>query len=167
MYASCAIIFIGLSGFCLHRLIIGPGSLGRFYKLFGLTFMLYSAAWIAGWMALRGHSGSLVGLLAGTALMGWMLAVAFDARHQVLKVIAVLFLLNTAGYFIGGCAQGSIMSMKELTIFGIEISRKARMTTAMFSWGVFYGIGFGAGLGWAFHLCQDRVREILAGTDVR
>ena len=27
MYAACAIVFIGLSGLCLHRLIIGPGSL--------------------------------------------------------------------------------------------------------------------------------------------
>jgi hypothetical protein len=34
----CAIVFIVLSGLLLHRLIIGPGSLGRFYKLFSAAF---------------------------------------------------------------------------------------------------------------------------------
>src|SRR5688572_9196427 len=67
LYIVCAVVFIGLSGPLLHRLIIGPGSLSRFYKLFGVTFAAYSVLWIAGWMTLRGHPGSLVGLLAGTA----------------------------------------------------------------------------------------------------
>ena len=34
LYAACAIMFIGLSGVLLHRLIIGLGSLVRFYQLF-------------------------------------------------------------------------------------------------------------------------------------
>src|SRR5438105_10282699 len=34
MYAICALVFIGLSGLLLHRLIIGRQSLVRFYKLF-------------------------------------------------------------------------------------------------------------------------------------
>src|SRR5215471_6027998 len=80
LYAVCALVFIGLSGPLLHRLILGPGSLPRFYKLFGLTFAAYSILWIVGWMTLRGHPGSLTGLLAGTAGMGWMLACAFDAK---------------------------------------------------------------------------------------
>src|SRR5690349_11360254 len=53
LYAVCALVFIGLSGPLLHRLILGPGSLSRFYKLFGITFAVYSVLWIAGWMALR------------------------------------------------------------------------------------------------------------------
>jgi hypothetical protein len=57
MYAVCALVFIGLSGPLLHRLILGPGSLRRFNQLFGLSFTAYSVAWIAGWMALRGHLG--------------------------------------------------------------------------------------------------------------
>src|SRR5262245_33472696 len=74
LYVVCALVFIGLSGPLMHRLIIGPGSLSRFYKLFGITFAAYSVLWIVGWMALRGHSGSLAGLLLGTTAMGWMLA---------------------------------------------------------------------------------------------
>ena len=38
LYATCAIVFIGLSGLLLHRLIVGPGSLVRFYKIFSLAF---------------------------------------------------------------------------------------------------------------------------------
>src|SRR5436190_4086936 len=52
LYAVCAAVFIGLSGLLLHGLILGPGSLPRFYKLFGIAFAAYSAAWIAGWMGL-------------------------------------------------------------------------------------------------------------------
>src|SRR5436190_9331129 len=36
LYLACTAVFIGLSGVCLHRLILGPGSLSRFYKLFSL-----------------------------------------------------------------------------------------------------------------------------------
>ena len=57
MYVVCAVVFLVLTSPLLHRLIIGPGSVSRFYKVFGLSFTAYSVAWIAGWMALRGHLG--------------------------------------------------------------------------------------------------------------
>lgn len=147
MYAACAIVFLVLTGPLLHKLIIGPGSMARFYKLFGPAFTLYSVAWIVGWMSLRGHPGSVVGLLAGTIIMGVMMAAAFDAWGAVVKVIAALFLLNSAGYFIGGIVEGALI--------------KRHALTAMLMWGVFYGIGLGAGLGLAFHFCQERARALL------
>jgi hypothetical protein len=161
LYVVCAVVFIGLSGPLMHRLIIGPGSLSRFYKLFAVTFAAYSTLWIAGWMALRGHPGSLAGLLAGTAAMGWMLARAFDARGATLKLIAILFVLNSLGYFIGGWVEGGVMAMKQPSLFGAPVPKRTQMRTAMLLWGVFYGLGFGAGLGWAFHLCQTRTRAAL------
>src|SRR5436190_23729393 len=45
LYATCALAFIGLSAPAMHRLIIGPGSLGRFYMLFGISFAAYAAVW--------------------------------------------------------------------------------------------------------------------------
>src|SRR5207247_7897663 len=42
LYATCALVFIGLSGLLLHRLIIGPGSRVRFYKIFSLAFVAYA-----------------------------------------------------------------------------------------------------------------------------
>ncbi len=151
MYAVCALVFIGLSGPLLHRLILGPDSLGRFYRLFGLSFTAYSVAWIAGWMALRGHPGSVAGLFAGTAVMGWMLCTAFEARRELVKVVGALFVLNSVGYFVGGIAEGALIRKHALT--------------AMLSWGVFYGLGLGAGLGLAFHFCQGRARALLTAKE--
>ena len=165
LYAVCALVFIALSGPLMHRLIVGPGSLSRFYKLFAVTFAVNSVLWILGWFAFRkfwnGHLGSLAGLLAGTAAMGWMLARAFDAREATVKVIAALFILNSLGYFIGGWVEGAVIGMKQLSLFGHALVKPAQMILAKSLWGVFYGIGFGAGLGFAFHLCQARIRAKL------
>lgn len=162
MYIVCALVFLLLSGLLLHRLIKGTGSLSRFYKLFTPAFAAYSVAWIAGWMLVRGHAGSVVGLLSGTAIMGWMFVAAFDAKGQALKVIAALFVLNSLGYFIGGVIEVAILNMPEFTILGTTLAPRTRRMIAMMQWGVCYGIGLGAGLGVAFHLCQSKARELLA-----
>jgi hypothetical protein len=162
MYASCAAVFIGLSGLLLHRLILGPGSLPRFYKLFGTTFALYSAAWIAGWMGLHGHLGSLVGLLAGTAVMGGLFAFAFGEPRAALPSIASLFVLNTLGYYVGGWVEGTVAKLPHLSLAGLAVEKPPPITIAMLLWGVCYGIGLGAGLGLAFHFCQKTARARLA-----
>jgi len=161
MYAACAIVFIGLSGLLLHRLILGPGSLPRFYKLFGTAFAAYSAAWIAGWMGLHGHLGSLAGLFAGTAAMGWIFADAFGERKAAPKSIAALFVLNTIGYYVGGWVEGTVAKLPHLSLAGIVVEKPPPITIAMLLWGVCYGVGLGAGLGLAFHFCQKTVRERL------
>ena len=164
LYAVCALVFVGLSGPLLHRLLIGPGSLVRSCKVFSLTFAAYAALWIAGWMTLRSHAGSLTGLLAGTAAMGWMLACAFDAKGAAARIIAGLFVLNSAGYFVGGWAEGAIMSTKQLSLLGTVLARPAQAMLAKLLWGVCYGLGFGAGLGLAFHFCQEQTRALLSKT---
>ena len=149
LYTACIAIFIGLSGPLLHRLIIGPGSLPRFYKLFAPAFIAYAAVWIAFWVWLRGRNGEIAGLLGGTAMMGAILAFAFDAQRSIVKIVAVLFTLNALGYFVGGWFEGKLAVEYRLS--------------ALVLWAVCYGIGFGAGLGVAFHICQARVREALGG----
>lgn len=155
LYSICALVFIGLSAPALHKLIIGPGSLPRFYKLFGLAFAAYSIVWITAWVMIGGHlnmfmSGA-VGLFAGTAIMGWIITTAFAARGAwtLLKVIAALFLLNSAGYFLGGVIEAALIREYPLP--------------AMLLWGVSYGLGFGAGLGLAFYECQSAARALLRG----
>ena len=163
MYAACALVFLVLSGLLMHRLILGPGSLRRFYLIFTPAFTLYSIAWIIGWMTLRGHPGSIVGLLSGTILMGLVLAAAFDAWGQALQVILALFVLNSAGYFIGGWVEGWLIRLEECSFFGVSLAKPQQRILAMMSWGLFYGIGFGAGIGAAFHRCQQKARSLLAG----
>lgn len=162
MYVACALVFLVLSGLFLHRLIIGTGSLLRFYLLFTPAFTLYSIAWIAGWMMLRGHPGSIVGLLSGTALMGLVMAAAFGDWKSTLPVIAILFVLNSVGYFIGGWVEGWLIHLPECSFFGVSLAKPEQKILAMMSWGLFYGIGFGAGIGAAFHRCQAKARALLA-----
>jgi hypothetical protein len=161
MYAACALVFVALSGLLLHRLIIGPGSVVRFYLLFTAAFMSYAACWTVAWMVLRGNLGSLVGLLLGTAVMAWMLVRAFDALGDFLKVAAALFALNAIGYFAGGWAEAGIARLKTIHIFGLTVDHRSTLSIAMLSWGVCYGIGFGAGLGLAFYFCQANARALL------
>ena len=107
-------------------------------------------------MTLRGHPGSIVGLLAGTILMGIVFAGAFDVKTQALQIIAALFLLNAAGYFIGGLVEGIVSSLK-----ATSLTHSTQMILAKSLWGVCYGLGFGAGLGLAFYLCQTKTRALL------
>jgi len=158
MYAVCAAVFIAFSGPLLHRLILGRGSMGRFYAVFSVAFVVYSIGWTVGWMLWRGHPGSVAGLLAGTAGMGWVLARAFGSG-STLKLIGLLFAWNAAGYFIGGVSDAWIGSWRD------AVGPEQRATVSMLAhlgWGLCYGLGFGAGLGLAFYHCQSRARERIA-----
>jgi hypothetical protein len=95
-------------------------------------------------------------LLAGTASMGWILTRAFDARDALLPVVLSLFITNAAGYFLGGWVESMVMHAPDT-----GLSRSIQARTAMLLWGVFYGLGLGAGLGHAFHRCQRALRQRL------
>jgi hypothetical protein len=160
MYAACAAVFIGLSGLLLHSLILGKGSLSRFYKLFPIIFTAYSAGWTAGWMALGGHAGSLAGLAAGSLAMGWLMALAFGAPSAAWKCVAAIFVLNALGYFAGGWIEQAMTSASQIS--GRMVRPPAGMImAAKLQWGLSYGVGLGAGLGLAFWFCQQRARELL------
>ena len=147
LYIACIAMFIGMSGICLHRLIIGPGSLPRFYKVFSLAFTAYAVAWVAFWVWLRGNAGSIGGLLGGACAMGLVLTFAFDAPRSIGKVVVALFVLNALGYYIGGRLHGKL-----------AIDHRA---LGMLLWGVCYGVGLGSGLGLAFYFCHERARAAL------
>jgi len=148
LYVTCTAIFIGLSGICLHRLIVGPGSLARFYKLFSLAFLFYVVTWVALWVAWRDESGVIAGLLGGTAIMGAIFSFAFRALGAMPKVIAALFILNTLGYYVGERIEGKLIIDHSIL--------------AVLLWALCYGIGFGAGLGAAFHFCQQQARALIS-----
>lgn len=165
LYLSCAVVFIGLSGPLLHRLIIGRGSLVRFYKLFSVAFLTYAVAWTVGWMALRGKAGSVAGLLAGTLAMGAILSVAFKAHGVILRIVILLFLTNAAGYFAGEWAYDSILAMKEGHALGLVLESSTRALLSKTACGLFYGLGFGTGIGFAFYACQSEARQLITALD--
>lgn len=166
LYGVCALIFIGLSGPLLHRLIIGPGSLIRFYRLFSLAFLAYAITWTVAWMSLARSTGGItagiIGSLAGIIMMGALLAWGFNASPAILKIIAALFASNVAGYFIGEWAYHGVLALKEGNAFGLVLPDATRALLSKTAWGLLYGLGFGAGLGFAFHTCQAKTRQLLA-----
>ena len=151
LYIACTVTFIALSGPCLHGLIIGPGSLSRFYKLFTLAFIPYVVAWVLLWVSLRDERGVVAGFLGGTAAMGGVFSTAFQAHRALPSVIAALFIPNLLGYYAGRLIEGKLIIDHPLV--------------AILLWAICYGIGLGAGLGAAFHLCQAGAREIIAGRE--
>jgi hypothetical protein len=148
LYIACTAAFILASGPFLHRLIIGPGSLSRFYKVFTLAFLAYAGAWIALWTTLRGSEGEFFGLLAGSVAMGAVLSIAFNAvKMSWLASIAALFVGNAAGYYLGDWLY--------------HTNSQTHRYLAMTGWGACYGLGFGAGIGLAFYFSQKKARERL------
>ncbi len=148
LYVTCTLVFLATSGLLLHRLILGPGTLWRCYALFSLAFLAYAVVWVIFWMGLRGEAGEWMGALGGTTVMGIIFALAFGAPRQIPLVVVTLFALHTVGYEVGDRVAHKLMS--------------DHRALAMLAWGACYGLGFGAGLGAAFHFCQTGVSALMA-----
>jgi hypothetical protein len=154
MYGACAVVFLACSGLALHRLIIGPGSLKRCYQIFSLAFIVYAIFWTITYKLMPNVIGGVVGGLVGMAAMGLVFAAGFQVWNRALMIISALFLTNIAGYFLGGVVHDFVHSSMPGKTGGI-VSKAA--------WGLCYGLGFGAGIGLAFYLCQSEARRLIAG----
>jgi hypothetical protein len=138
LYAAIAIVYLGLGGLALSRLVVAPGAWKRFPALFASAFFLYALGWCACWFGLRGkHLADLWGALAGLAAMVWLFQSAFGTRPGFLRLLLVLFVCHSAGYYLGG-----------------ELYAQFRGSTGRLLWGVAHGLGFGAGLGYVLHMLQ-------------
>ncbi|MBI5693544.1 MAG: hypothetical protein HZC55_26000 [Verrucomicrobia bacterium] len=143
MYAVIALVYLGLGGVVLGRLLPGPGSAGRFALLFVVAFGAYAALWCAAWFGLRGkHHADLWGAAAGLAAMTWLLRRALGASEGGGTAWAVLFTCHTLGYTLGEEAHGLL-----------------RGVTGRLLWGLGHGLGFGAGLGYLLHRFQSPLRS--------
>lgn len=166
VYTACALAFIACSGPALHRLMIGPGSLSRFYKVFALAFGAYAATWIFCWMMIAGETGCLIGLCLGAIIMGWLLAHAFGAARTALPVIVVLCLFNLLGYYGGSALQGAITRSSKITMQLIALGIARPVIFSQLLWGASYGVCFGAGLGLSFYIVQGQARALLKKQDI-
>jgi hypothetical protein len=138
-YFAWTALFILLGGVVLGSLVVGRWRLPRFYLLFGLAFFAYAAGWVGSYFALRGAAGEWVGSLAGSLLMGFVLAAGFGVARSTLNLSAALFVAHTVGYFLGSALNDLVGGR-----------------AGMLLWGAAYGLLLGAGLGAALHLAQTR-----------
>ena len=138
-YLAWTALFILLGGAVLGSLVVGPWRLPRFYLLFGLAFLVYAAGWVGAYFALRGGAGEWVGSLAGSLLMGSVLATGFGTARSALNLSVTLFVANSVGYFLGSALNASVGG-----------------SAGMLLWGTVYGLCLGAGLGAVLHLAQSR-----------
>jgi hypothetical protein len=160
-YGLCALVFVLLTGFILHRLIIGPGAWSRFSGVFALAFTAYAISWCAAWFTLRGKAGEWIGSLAGSIVLGAIIGAAFSAKNAALRVIPFLIVTHAAGYFLGEWLYGFCNSSAGDELLGKVLSSSARAILSKLTWGAAYGLGLGAGLGYAFYASQEEVRARL------
>jgi hypothetical protein len=144
-YLVATALFIILAGGILSRLVIGPGRLLHFYLLFSVAFFSYAASWVIAYLTLRNPLGELLGSIAGSCLMALVLAAAFKASNSLPKLFPVLILASSSGYFLGRLFHTVISGPVGMILFGAS-----------------YGLGFGAGLGYALFLVQEPIRRRLA-----
>lgn len=144
MYAAIATVFLGLSG-----LVLGPlaGGVGRFYKAFLPAFLIYSVVWTVTWFALPDRLGEWIGAGAGCIAFAWIAMKMLSSTRRWLIAALALFVLHTAGYFAGDWAMYDFWLADRMDK---KPSREA-VLAAKLSWGLFYGLGFGAGIGWVFN----------------
>ena len=138
LYSAIAVVYLGLGGLALGRLVVAPGAWKRFPLLFAAAFFAYAIGWCAFWFGLRGKAlADLWGALAGLAAMTWLLQSAFGTRPGFLRLLLVLFVCHSAGYYLGG-----------------ELYAHFRGSTGRLLWGIAHGLGFGAGLGYVLRALQ-------------
>jgi hypothetical protein len=140
-YVVWTALFILLGGAALRPLIVRPGRAGRFFLVFALAFFAYAAGWISAYFSLRNAAGEWIGSLVGSSLMGLVFAAGFGAARLAPRLCAVLFVANSAGYFVG-------------SLFNNAVGGKA----GMLLWGGVYGLCLGAGLGAVLFLAQTAAR---------
>lgn len=151
MWAAIAVVYLTLGGAMLSRLVVGPGSTGRFAALFAVAFFAYAAAYCAFWYGLEGrHLADLWGSATGLALITLLIMRAFEKREGFWLLFAALLVLHSAGYYLGGYLHGVARA-----------ARGARDPLGALLYGAGHGLGFGAGLGFLLFHAQSAIKARL------
>jgi hypothetical protein len=139
-YAACAVLFGVLGAVLLKPL--ARISFPRFAMIYGGAFFSYALCWCLAWFLVGGRAGEWLGGFAGSLAFCAVLAAAFRAWPTLVVGTLVLFIGHSGGYFLGGVAHERITVLPQI------------------AWGLFYGLGTGAGIGFAFYKAQRRASEV-------
>lgn len=150
-FVGCLVVFVAFAEIFLIGLVQPPDARRKFNRSFPLAFIVYSIVWSACWFALKFGKGewlgSGLGCAAFAAILGWRLG----ARNGYCKVILFLIITHAAGYFLGGKAFYMARHPPQALS---SLSKEEIWTAAKLVWGLSYGLGFGAGIGYAFDVFQ-------------
>ena len=138
-YLAWTVLFILLGGAVLGSLVVERWGLPKFYLLFALAFFAYAVGWVGAYFSSPGAAGEWIGSLVGSLVMALVFAIAFGSLPSLLKLFAILFVANSAGYFLGS-ALNNYFGGRE----------------GMLLWGAAYGLFLGAGIGAVLWLSQKR-----------
>ena len=155
MYAVIALVFMGLSGTSLHPLLNGPRRWLRFYGTFVPALLAYAVVWSGFWFWLGSGIGEWLGALVGSATFIGVSAWRLRHRNGLILAGIVFFTTHTAGYFAGGRSMDHLIAIGR-TEPARSDARARWFLFAKLSWGIAYGLGFGAGLGFAYSTLQSQ-----------
>ena len=138
-YMVWTILFMLFGGRVFSLLVVGPNRMSRSHALFGAAFFSYAVGWMSAYFIVRGSVGEWLGSLLGSVLMALVIAAGFSALRSALILSTVLFIANSAGYFLGSIVNDILQG-----------------ALGMLLWGAVYGLFLGAGLGSALYFAQSR-----------
>lgn len=142
-YFTWTVLFIGLGGGVLQPLVQPPMRGVRFFGVFACAFVCYVFCWCGAYFSVRGPLGEWLGAFFGSLFMGQALSGAFQVRKAPFRLPAILFVANSAGYFLGSLLNDAY----------------AR-PTGMLLWGGVYGLCLGAGLGAVLYLAPRQAASL-------
>jgi hypothetical protein len=150
-FAGCFVAFVLFTELFMVKLVDGPNARAKFNRSFVPAFIVYAIIWSVFWFALHSGLGEWLGSAAGCAAFAAILGRQLGAKSGYAQVIAFLIVTHAVGYFFGGKVFYMARNPPE---FFANWSKQDVWMLAKLLWGLFYGLGFGAGIGYAFHVFQ-------------
>jgi hypothetical protein len=150
-FAGCLVFFVLFTELFMVKLVNEPNARAKFNRSFVPAFIVYAIIWSLFWFALHSGLGEWLGSAVGCAAFAGILGRQLAAKSGYTQVIALLIVTHAAGYFFGGKVFYMARNPPE---FFASWPKQDVWMLAKLLWGLFYGLGFGAGIGYAFHIFQ-------------
>ena len=151
VFLGCLLFFCGFAEIFLINLVHEPNRRKKFNRSFVPAFVTYAIVWSACWFALKFGRGEWLGSALGCAAFAFILGKQLGAREGYCKVILFLIIAHSAGYFLGGKVFYMARHPPDALA---SLSKDQVWTLAKLAWGLCYGLGFGAGIGYAYDVFQ-------------